>query len=205
MNKYIIWTAKIVSSIFAPWYLALVSYALMLTFSYMNTIPLTVMLILLLTVYFFTILLPYWGIRIWIKANGWKGHEIGSREHRVVPYLISILCYCALLYVLNNVFHAQSFSQAVICGALLVQITCAVANMWIKVSTHAAGAAGFTGALMAFSLIFGFNPTGWLCVSVMLCGIVCSSRMILRQHTLGEVGLGVLIGLICGWSIVLYL
>ena len=205
MNKYIIWTAKAVSNIFAPWYLALLGYALLLIFSYMNAIPWSVMAILLLTVYFFTILLPHWAICLYVRIQGWKEQEIGKREHRVVPYLISIMCYMALLYVLNNVFHAQTYSQAIIVGALLVQVACAIANIWIKVSTHAAGAAGITGALIALSLVYGFNPSGWLAGSVMMCGVVCSARMILRQHTLGEVGLGSLIGLLCGWSIVLFL
>lgn len=205
MNKYILFSAKAISLIFAPWNLALLGYALMLLFTYMNGLPWQVIAVLLLTVCFFTMFLPYMAIRIYAHANGLKGQKIARREYRIMPYFFNIICYCALLYVLNYIYHTPVFSQGIIFCALLVQIVCAITNIWIKVSTHAAGAAGFTGALMAFSLAYGFNPSGWLCLSVLICGIVCSSRMILRQHTLGEVGLGTLIGLICGWFIVFFL
>jgi membrane-associated phospholipid phosphatase len=55
------------------------------------------------------------------------------------------------------------------------------------------------GALLAFSVILNFDPTRWLCLSVMLCGIVSSSRLILRQHQLLDVGLGTLVGILCGF------
>ena len=205
MNKYIIFSAKAISSIFAPWNLALLGYTLLLLFSYMNGLPWQVIFILLLTVYFFTMFLPHLCISIYARANGLKGQKISRREYRIMPYFFNIICYCALLFVLNKIYHTPLFSQGIILCALMLQIVCSITNIWIKVSTHAAGAAGFTGALMAFSLTYGFNPTGWLCLSVLICGAVCSSRMILRQHTLGEVGLGTLIGLLCGWCIVLFL
>ena len=66
-------------------------------------------------------------------------------------------------------------------------------------STHSAAAGGVVGALMGFSFIFAFNPVFSLCLSVTLAGAVGSARLILRQHTLGEVGLGVLVGLLCGF------
>ena len=56
------------------------------------------------------------------------------------------------------------------------------------------------GALLAFSIILNFDPTKWLCFSVMLCGLVSSSRLILRQHKLLDVGLGTLVGVVCGFA-----
>ena len=59
------------------------------------------------------------------------------------------------------------------------------------------------GALLAFSLIFSFNPTGWLCLSVLVCGMVCTARMVLRQHTYAELGWGTLIGFLSGFFSIL--
>ncbi|MBQ0164718.1 MAG: hypothetical protein MJZ43_02355 [Bacteroidaceae bacterium] len=204
MNKYIIMAAQAVSLLFTPWYLALLGFVLLLIFSYLNMLPWQLKLMMGLMVYLFTVLLPYWSIYIYRRANGLTSRQMGQRERRLVPYAISILCYTALWWLMRF-FNLPSFTQAVVAGALFIQILCAVVNMWVKVSTHAAAIGGIIGALMAFSLVFSFDPTGWLCLSILVAGVVCTARMILRQHTLGELGLGLLIGLLCGWGSVLML
>ena len=81
----------------------------------------------------------------------------------------------------------------------MIQLVCAVINIWWKISTHAAGAGGIIGALVAYSVIFMFNPVNWLCVLILLAGAVGSSRMWLRQHTLSQVVVGTLVGVVCGF------
>lgn len=203
-NKYLILWAQVVSLIFTPWYLPLLSFVLLLTFSYISAMAWAGKLILIGLVYLFTVLMPYWSVSVYRRVNGWTRHEMGQRERRVVPYVLSIICYTALLYVMSA-FRLPSFTMAVIAAALAVQVVCAVVNIWVKVSTHAAGTGGIIGALMAFSLIFRFDPTLPLCLGILICGLVCTARMILRQHTLGELGLGVLIGLLCGWCSVVFI
>ena len=58
---------------------------------------------------------------------------------------------------------------------------------------------------MAFAVIFAFDPTGWLCLTVLLSGMVCTARYILRQHTLRELGWGVAVGLVCGLGSILFI
>ena len=100
---------------------------------------------------------------------------MSHRERRFVPYIVNIVCYGAL-YGLMEIFHIPNFISTVIVSALLIQIVCALTNVWIKISTHAAASGGVIGMLMAFSLIFGFDATGWLCCAILLSGAVCSSR-----------------------------
>ena len=57
---------------------------------------------------------------------------------------------------------------------------------------------GVTGALMAFAEMFVFNPVWWLCLLFIIAGVVGTSRMILRMHSLGQVTGGFIIGAICG-------
>ena len=63
--------------------------------------------------------------------------------------------------------------------------------------THTAAIGGVAGALFAFAEIFGFNPVWWLCVVFILAGMVGTSRMILRQHTLSQVTGGFCVGAVC--------
>lgn len=202
-NKVLILGAQTVSLIFAPLYLPVVAFIVLFFFSYMSYMPWTYNLQIIFMVYCFTVLLPWVGIFLYRKINGWTRHQQGKRERRMVPYLLSILCYSGLLLLMRNL-HMPRFTMGLIVAALAIQIVCALTNSWIKVSTHAAASGGVIGCLMAFSLIFHFDPTVPLCVCILLNGLVCSARLILRQHTLTDLWLGTFIGILCGFfSIVL--
>lgn len=88
-------------------------------------------------------------------------------------------------------------------AALVIQILCAIINVWWKISTHTAAIGGVTGALLAFSFLFAFNPVWWLCLTILVAGLLGSSRIILRQHTLPQVLTGYAIGLLAGFFIIL--
>jgi PAP2 superfamily domain protein len=91
----------------------------------------------------------------------------------------------------------------ILIAALLIQVICALINVWWKVSTHTAAIGGVLGALMAFAFLFNFNPTLWLCLVFLVAGIVGSSRMILLQHSLSQVLTGFGIGLVTAFLIIL--
>lgn len=200
--SWIVLTAQVVSLLYSPFYLPVMAFIALFVFSYLNLLPWLTKLVFILTVYLFTVLLPHAGISLYRKLNGWTKHQLGKRERRYVPYLLSIISHATLLYLLYTL-HMPRFTLGVIVGALSIQITCAIINSKIKVSTHAAASAGVVGALMAFSLIFSFDPTGWLCITILLCGMVSSARLILRQHTMPEIGWGVTVGWICGFVSIL--
>ena len=60
-----------------------------------------------------------------------------------------------------------------------------------------AGAGAIVGGLVAFSALFGYNPVWWLCLTILIAGILGTARIILGHHTLGEVFSGFAVGLGC--------
>ena len=198
-NKYIVLTAQVISLMFSPFNMPVIAFLLLLMFSYLSMTPIFYKIFVIGMVYVFTILLPRISIFFYRKVNGWSRYHLGQRANRYVPYFISISCYASLLYLMARI-HMPRFTMGIIAGALAIQVICAIVNNWVKISTHAAAAGGVVGALLAFSIILNFDPTKWLCFSVMLCGLVSSSRLILRQHKLLDVGLGTLVGVVCGFA-----
>jgi membrane-associated phospholipid phosphatase len=93
----------------------------------------------------------------------------------------------------------------IIAAGLLVQIVCALMNVVWKISTHSAAIGGVGGALFAFSAYLMFNPIWWCCLVFLAAGLVGTSRMILRQHTLGQVVGGFWIGFVCAAGAILFL
>ena len=93
----------------------------------------------------------------------------------------------------------------IVSAALFIQIACALINVWWKISTHTAAIGGVAGALFVFGEFFAFNPVWWLSLVFVLAGLLGTSRMILRQHSLLQVVAGFIVGLICSILGLLYL
>ena len=201
--KHIIMMAKALSAVFSPFHLPVVGLILLFGFSYLSFLPWDVKLYILLVVYTFTILLPTCLIRLYRRYQGWSRIELGIKERRVVPYVISILCYFTCYYLLS-LNHASHFIGSIVVASLLIQVVCAIINLWWKISTHSAAIGGVTGALIAFAAIFNFNPVWWTCLFRLLAGMVCTSRIIRRPHTLEQVVAGYLIGIVCAFLAIVY-
>jgi membrane-associated phospholipid phosphatase len=188
--------ARIVSLVFTPFYLPLVGLLTMFLFSYLSLYPWIFKLRILAMVLLFTIMLPTFLIRMYRRYNGWTLIELGQKERRMVPYIISILCYFACIYLMELV-HVPHFMVSIVIAALTIQMVCALVNMVWKISTHMAAIGGFAGALFVFADAFGFNPVWWFCLLFIVAGLLGSSRMILRQHTLSQVVAGFFVGMVC--------
>ena len=203
-NRYILLAARLISVLFTPFYLPTVAFIVLLMFSYLKALPVSYKCAMVGFVYIFTVLLPRMLIYIYRRVNGWTQHQMSRRERRYVPYTISIVCYSALLIIMESL-HLPHFTSAIVAAALLIQVICAFVNNWLKVSTHAAASGGVIGMLFAFSIIFNFNAVNWLALCVFLCGCVCTARMLLRQPTYSELLFGVLIGIASGCGAVIVL
>ena len=199
----LILASRVISSIISPFYLPVFGMIVLFMFTYLGMLDTWIKLRVLFIVYIFTVAIPTYLIRLYHYYHGWTPIQIGSKERRMVPYVIAIVCYFICYYILN-LLHMPHFIGTVIVAALVLQVVCALVNLRWKVSTHSAAIGGVIGALIAFSFLFTFNPTWWLFFLFFMAGLVGTSRMILRQHTLIEVSMGFLIGIVVAFLAVMY-
>lgn len=198
MNRTLLLGARVLSNIFRPQYFPLVGFVALFMFTYLSLLPMTFKALILIIVALGTLLLPRLTIRIWRQMNGLKLQHLRLRQHRAFPYLIHLLFYGLTLHLLTR-FHLPFYMGGILVSSLIIQVLCLFINLWWKISIHAAGAGGITGALFAYSLIFSFNPVWWLSFSILVSGLVGSSRMLLRQHTLWQVLAGTFLGILAGF------
>ena len=195
-EKNIIFTARIMSMIFTPFYLPIVGLIALFIFSYMSLLPMMYKLVMLAMVYLLTVVAPSLLIHLYRLCQGWTSHELGRKERRLVPYIISIVCYFACFFWMEYRNTPRVISIIVVM-ALTIQMVCALINIWWKISTHTAAIGGVAGGLVSYSIAFSFNPLWWLCFVLILAGAVGTARMILRQHSLSQVVTGFLVGAAC--------
>ena len=123
-DRNIILAARIMSLVFTPFYLPLVGLMALFMFSYLGLMPWAYKLQVLTLVYIFTILLPTILIHLYRRYKGWNLIDMGHKERRIVPYVISILCYFFCVYLMD-LLHIPHFMGSILSAALFIQIVCA--------------------------------------------------------------------------------
>ena len=107
-NKNIILAARVLSMVFTPFYLPILGLVVLFFFTNLNALPLGYKLFVLTMVYMFTILIPTLMIHFYRRYQGWTPIELGTKERRMVPYLISIVSYFFCFYLME-LFHIPRF------------------------------------------------------------------------------------------------
>lgn len=195
-DKTLIRTAKVISAVFTPFSIPFLAFLVLFIFSYLRIMPLQYKLIVLGVVYCFTILMPTLTIFIFRKINGFSPEELVERKRRYIPFILTITSYVFCLLMMHRL-NIPWYMTGIILSALVVMIICVIVNLKWKLSEHMAGAGAVIDGLVAFSALFSYNPVWWLCLFILVAGVLGTARIILRHHTLGEVMGGFAVGLIC--------
>lgn len=201
-EKSLLRAARIVSIVFTPFYIPLVAFIVLFTFSYLRILPVAYKVFVLSIVASFTLCLPMGTILLFQHFNKLTSAEMAERKRRFVPFLLTIAAYVGCLFLMQRM-RIPWYMTGIILSALLMLIICVIVNLWWKLSEHMAGAGAVIGGLIAFSDLFGYNPLWWLCLFILVAGFLGSARIILRHHTLGEVMGGLIVGILCS-MVVLY-
>ena len=194
-EKTLIRVARMVSAVFTPFSIPFLAFLILFLFSYLSIMPIQYKLIVLGIVYCFTIMIPVLAIFIFKKINGFSAQELGERKKRYVPFFLTITSYVFCLLMMNRL-NIPWYMSGIILAALIMMVICIVVNLKWKLSEHMAGAGAVIGGLVAFSALFGYNPVWWLCLFILVAGVLGTARIILGHHTLGEVMGGFAVGFI---------
>ena len=195
-DRTLIRTARVISAIFTPFSIPFLAFLILFLFSYLRIMPIQYKLIVLGVVYCYTILMPTLTIFLFRKINGFSPEDLGERKRRFMPFLLTITSYVFCLVMMHRL-NIPWYMTGIILAALIMMVICIVVNLKWKLSEHMAGVGAIVGGLVSFSALFGYNPVWWLCLFILIAGVLGTARIILQHHTLGEVLVGFAVGLIC--------
>lgn len=189
-------SAHFFSFIFSP--LLVPTYGLILacTLSYMAVLPTSTLVKVTLTVFAITCLLPLLAIGMLYKLGKVSDPGLNHQGERTLPFIISAVSYL-LAFGYLFMLRAPSWLTMFAGAGLIIVIACCVINLKWKISVHLAAMGGLVGLLFHL-LIYGetLRPIlPWVMAAIVCTGLVGTSRLILRRHTLGQVAAGALLGI----------
>lgn len=202
-EKTLLGLAKSISWFCTPFIVPTLGITLLFMLSYLRLLPWSYRILVIIAVFCFTYLMPKLTIFLYRKMNGWNLREFGSKEKRLVPYILTIISYGFCLTLLER-FNVPRYMSGIVIASLMALVLCALINIWWKISAHMVSIGGLAGGLVCFGEIFAFNPIWWLCLTFILAGILGTSRITLRIHSLSQVLGGFILGVICAIVGILY-
>lgn len=131
--------------------------------------------------------------------------RLHTQRDRVIPYVATMTFYFWAFLVFKHQTQIPAELTAMLLGNFLAVVLAFLSNVFLKISMHALGMGGLLGLMFCFFGAPYFNLVLPLIGILLLGGMVCTSRLILGAHTLREIYLGVLFGvlaqLIAAWVI----
>jgi multidrug transporter EmrE-like cation transporter len=190
-------SAKFISYVFHPLFIPLyITYFIIQIRSYqLAGINDWINLRILLQVFVNCTFLPLASILLLRALNFIDSVFLKTQRDRIIPYIICMIFYFWNWYVFKNNHEIKdlvSVSMAIFNASVLGFLV----NISMKVSMHAISVGVMTTfvALLAFSDSSSFSF--YLSIAVLIAGIVCTSRLIVSDHSQKEIYYGFLIGIL---------
>jgi hypothetical protein len=121
-----------------------------------------------------------------------------TRKERIIPYIISNIFFFWMYLVFRNQSEIPTIVTSFIFSVFLSSSIALLANTYFKISMHAIGVGGLLGLMLVILYTNTSSPiTVPLAVTILIAGIVCTSRMIVSNHTQKDIYVGLLFGILC--------
>jgi hypothetical protein len=149
-----------------------------------------------LTVLLFTTAFPAFAVFLTWRLKLIKSLYLSTTRERLIPYVITMFFYWWTWNVFRNLPDSPAITVHLLLGSFLAICGGWMCNIFFKISMHAIAA----GGLLMFSLLFAFSDSYssglYLSLAVLITGIVCSSRLVVSDHSSFEIYTGLIVGML---------
>jgi len=125
------------------------------------------------------------------------------RRERIYPYIITLLSYSVMIFFYYRMNMPPWFLMIMVSSVAIMLVAILITLKW-KISAHMFGIGGLIGGAMSVSyFVEHSNPYFMFMGLFIIAGLVGTSRLILKRHTLAQVIAGFLLGFlfsfVCVW------
>ena len=163
----------------------------------------------ILAVFFSSFLIPGFAVAMMKFLGLIKSFKMEDRTDRIGPYIIAGIFYLWLFLNFRNNPNVPLAYSIFMFGASISILLAFIINLVFKISMHAIGMGGIVGMIMITKMYFSYGSftfnigsslslsismTTLFMLSILLMGLVCSMRLLLKAHKLSEIYLGLAVG-----------
>lgn len=182
--------------VFHPWLMPL--YGLAIIFSaptLYGYLPFNVKKLLFLVVLVNNVLLPVSLLPFFKQRQIISSWKISERKERIIPLIITTVLYGSTSFIIYK-FPIPAFFKSYIFSTTLLSLFVTVVNFGWKISLHSVGSGAIIALIMLLSQKMFTSLLWFLIPSILLAGLILSSRLRLNQHNPAQVWVGLFAGFI---------
>lgn len=145
-----------------------------------------------------TIFFPAFALLL-MKGLGFiKSVFLRSQQDRIGPYLANMIFYFNVAWTFFKMTPQLDLIFPVfMTGVFLTTVAGLLANIYFKISMHAMGVGGVLGLFLIIMIYNTMLMTWPLCIAFFIAGLVCTSRLIISDHSQKEIYWGLFAGILC--------
>ncbi|MDD4778253.1 MAG: phosphatase PAP2 family protein [Fermentimonas sp.] len=186
--------SHVISTVFQPLLMPAYSVLLLFAYTYFGAIYSHRFWHIFTPVLFFSFVVPAILIYMLFKFGVISDLSLKVRKERIYPYLITLISYSAMMVYYYRMNMPNWFMMIMASSIAIMIIAILITFVW-KISAHMFGIGGLTGGAMAVCyFVERSNPYMMFMGLFILAGLIGTSRLILKRHTLSQVIAGFLLG-----------
>lgn len=194
--------AHFISTVFQPLLMPTYGIMLIFTYTYFGAFYSHRFWQVIMPALCFSSLIPAFLIFILYKIGIISDLSLKVRSERIYPYFITLLSYTVMIVYYYKMNMPNWFMMLMAASIAIMIIAILITFKW-KISAHMFGVGGLTGGAMAICyFVERTNPYLMFMGLFILAGLIGTSRLILKRHTLLQVAAGFMLGFFVSFSFV---
>lgn len=195
--------AHLISTIFQPLLMPIYGVMLLFVYTYFGVTYLQQFWLIITPVILFSFAIPAILIFMLYKIGVISDLSLKVRRERIYPYIITLLSYSVMIFFYYRMNMPLWFLMIMVSSVAIMLVAILITLKW-KISAHMFGIGGLIGGAMSVSyFVEHSNPYFMFMGLFIIAGLVGTSRLILKRHTLAQVIAGFLLGFlfsfVCVW------
>jgi len=176
------------------------TYALIAIFilpTYLALISIEFKIIIILLSFISTFAIPMLTILFMRSLKLITNLQLTTPKERRIPYFITFVGFVFISYnLLSNQYPIPTIIVRFFVGSSVAVFLGYIVNLKWKISAHAIGSGGVTALLFALAVQSSVSIHLAIVISILLSGIIGSSRMVVQAHNQWQIFAGWLLGLL---------
>lgn len=186
--------AHLISTIFQPLLMPIYSVMILFVYTYFGVYYLHQFWLIITPVLLFSFAIPAVLIFMLYKIGVISDLSLKVRSERIYPYIITLISYSVMIFFYYRMRMPTWFLMIMVSSVAIMFVAILITLKW-KISAHMFGIGGLIGGAMSVSyFVEHSNPYFMFMGLFIIAGLVGTSRLILKRHTLAQVIAGFLLG-----------
>lgn len=190
--------AQLVSDILSPILVPTYATVLAMWVTPLRSVDPSVRWTVVALVFAITGLIPFAIIAVLVRTGAVSDNAISNRRQRFTPMTIATACYVGA-GLFTGALGAPMWMRMFFYGAAAATLLDMIITTRWKISAHTTSMGGLVGMMFWFAVsgMADVNTMILLSIGILLAGTMCSARLLLGRHTMGQVFAGLAMGFAC--------